>query len=77
MNYTLGRPTEASVRSHMASCKKCQKRLENLESGLVETAEEEALPTAPLTPAIPLMEQKSVEKGKSGPQKQKRPAKAV
>tara|TARA_Y100001937_G_scaffold12497_1_gene15942 strand:+ start:38190 stop:38366 length:177 start_codon:yes stop_codon:yes gene_type:complete len=58
--------------------------MESMEAGLVEAAEEEALPNAPLAPAIPLIEQKSVKPGKkdssgasSSGQKQKRPAQAV
>tara|TARA_B100002051_G_scaffold276796_1_gene328398 strand:- start:121178 stop:121330 length:153 start_codon:yes stop_codon:yes gene_type:complete len=50
--------------------------MENLEAGLVEAAEEEALPNAPLAPAVRLLDQKPAPKGKSG-EKRKRPARAV
>ena len=64
MNYSLGRSSDPGLREHMSRCKKCQKRMESMEAGLVEAAEEEALPNAPLAPAIPLIEQKSVKPGK-------------
>ena len=82
MNYSLGRSVDPGVRQHMSGCMKCQKRLQNLEAGLVEAAEEEALPNAPLAPAIHLLHQKSLiddpAPSRSGParrdasQKQKR-----
>ncbi|MEQ8351085.1 MAG: hypothetical protein RH862_06355 [Leptospiraceae bacterium] len=65
----------------MSHCRKCQKRMENLEAGLVESAEEEALPNAPLAPAIQLLDQKAAPSGEnrsdSDRQKRKRPARAV
>ncbi|MCB1137815.1 MAG: hypothetical protein KDK23_03625 [Leptospiraceae bacterium] len=83
MNYSLGRRVAPAVREHMSVCAKCQKRLQNLEAGLVEAAAEEALPTAPLAPQ--LLHQKSLietpaseSSSRSGParlrasQKQKR-----
>ena len=76
MNYSLGRSGDPGIREHMSRCRKCQKRMENLEAGLVEAAEEEALPNAPLAPAVRLLDQKPAPKGKSG-EKRKRPVRAV
>lgn len=60
MNYSLGRRVDPNLRSHMASCARCQNRMQELEAGLVDDAEQEALPNAPLAPAIQLLDQKSV-----------------
>tara|TARA_Y100001933_G_C18819303_1_gene488511 strand:- start:20 stop:253 length:234 start_codon:yes stop_codon:yes gene_type:complete len=77
MNYSLGRSGDPDIREHMSSCRKCQKRMQDMEAGLVEAAEEEALPNAPLAPAVQLQDQKSAAPKGNSAQKRKRPARAV
>ena len=64
MNYSLGkRPADPAVRRHVASCKKCLKKLRKLEGELLDeglTLQEQASYPMRLEPQPPALDRRNV-----------------